>query len=91
MIQDVRQSYFYFENIDSGDKHFIFKKNILRFRISKTGEEDKFRFLTFTMRDGEKVSFFLAKDNADRFIHDLPNPDKVFIVDSPEQRDVQVE
>lgn len=89
MRGDVRTIYFYFENIDSGDKHFIFKKNVLRFRIAKSGEEDKFRFITFLMRDGEKVSFFMAKSTCDSFLENLPNPDKVFIVDSPEQRDVE--
>ena len=70
----LKTSEIYF--IVSQDKHlhYIFKDNILRFRISTYSADESYFCLTFVMRDNDRINFILSEEQAQKFIGELPHP-----------------
>jgi hypothetical protein len=54
--------------------HYIFKNNILRFRLQKDSSGIGAYFLQFIFKGGDKISFHLDEENGKLFKSTLPNP-----------------
>lgn len=64
----------YFIFVTDYEKQYIFKNNILRFRLAKDNTGNSDYYLRITFKGGDSMGFYLSEENAVIFENDQPNP-----------------
>lgn len=83
MRRQLAEVYFVFQNRETSENHFLFKKNILRFRVQPNRAAPGTMFLQFIMRDGERIAFIITEERWKFFEAGLPSPEKIECLSNP--------